>query len=118
MVPLDTLPSAARQAFQDLQSEVVRLQRIIQLKDEQIKLLNLQRFGPKGEKLSKAQMPLLLQEISLCVGEVDTEAERPEAQKQNPLPQARKPRPNHPGREKLPAHLERREEVIPCCPED
>lgn len=118
MVPLDTLPDAARQAVQDLQGEVARLQRIIQLKDEQIKLLNLQRFGPKGEKLSKAQMPLLLEEISLCVGEVDTEAERTEAEKQNPLPRAKKPRPNHPGREKLPEHLERREEIIPCCPED
>jgi transposase len=75
-------------------------------------------FGPKSEKLSSAQMPLLLQEISLCAGEVDTEAEQPEAQKQHPLPKAKKSRPNHPGREKLPEHLERREEIIPCDPED
>lgn len=118
MLALDTLPTAARQVVQDLQSEVARLQRIIQLKDEQIKLLNLQRFGPKSEKLSQAQMPLLLEEISLCLGEVDTEAEQPEPQKSNPLPRAKKPRPNHPGRERLPEHLERREEIIPCCPED
>lgn len=118
MLALDTLPTAARQVVQDLQSEVARLQRIIQLKDEQIKLLNLQRFGPKSEKLSQAQMPLLLEEISLCLGEVDTEAEQPEPQKSNPLPRAKQPRPNHPGRERLPEHLERREEIIPCCPED
>jgi transposase len=118
MVPPDTRSAPARQAFQDLEAEVARLQRIIQLKDEQIKLLNFRLFGPKSEKLSSAQMPLLLEEVSLSAGEVDTESERPEAQKQNPLPRARKPRPNHPGREKLPEHLERREELIPCCPED
>jgi transposase len=118
MAPLDTLPSAARQAFVDLQAENARLQRIIQLKDQEIKLLNFRLFGPKSEKLSSAQMPLLLEEISLTAGEVDTEAERTEAQKQNPLPRAKQPRPNHPGREKLPEHLERREDIIPCCPED
>jgi len=118
MIPLDTLPTAARQAFQDLQSELARLQRILQLKDEQIKLLNFRLFGPKSEKLSSAQRSLLLEEISLRAGEVDTEAERPEAQKQDPLPQAKRPRPNHPGRERLPEHLERREELIACGPED
>ena len=41
MLALDTLPTAARQVVQDLQSEVARLQRIIQLKDEQIKLLTV-----------------------------------------------------------------------------
>ena len=121
-------PDPARQAFEDLQAqvtrlaslpaEVARLERIIQLKDEQIRLLNFRLFGPKSEKLSSAQIPLLLQEISLSAGEVEQEAERPEAEKQAPLPKARKPRPNHPGRDKLPEHLERREEIIPCCPQD
>jgi transposase len=60
----------------------------------------------------------LLAEISLCVAEVETEAERPEAQKQNLLPKAKQARPNHPGREPLPEHLERREEVIVCCPQE
>ena len=118
MAPPETCSAPAGQVVEDLQTEVLRLRRIIQLKDEQIKLLNFRLFGPKSEKLSSAQMPLLLEEISLSAGEVDTEAERPEAKKQTPLPRARKPRPNHPGREKLPEHLERREEIIPCCPED
>jgi transposase len=108
----------AQQILQDLQTENARLLQIIQLKDEHIKLLNFRLFGPRSEKLSSAQMPLLLAEISLTTGEVETEAALPEAKKQNPLPKAKKPRPNHPGREKLPVHLERREEVIPCCPAD
>jgi len=108
----------AQPILQDLQTENARLLKIIQLKDEHIKLLNFRLFGPRSEKLSSAQMPLLLAEISLTTGEVETEAALPEAKKQNPLPKAKKPRPNHPGREKLPVHLERREEVIPCCPAD
>jgi transposase len=118
MTVLDSLPEPARQAVEGLQAEVVRLQRIIQIKDEQIRLLNFRMFGPKSEKLSSAQMSLMLEEISLRAGEVDQEAEQPEAQKQLPPRPARKPRGHHPGREKLPEHLERQEEIIPCCPED
>ena len=118
MVVLDQFSAPARQVLEDFQAEVTRLQRIIELKDEQIKLLNFRLFGPKSEKLSSAQMPLLLAEISLSAGEVDQEAELPQAQKDTPLPKAKKPRPNHPGRELLALHLERREEVLACGPED
>src|SRR5271157_5883338 len=107
-----------RQALADSQVEVARLHRVIQLKDEQIRLLNFRIFGPKGEKLSSAQIFLLLGEASLTAGEVQKEVELPEAQKQNPLPKAKQPRPNHPGRQHLPEHLERREEIIACHPKD
>ena len=112
-----TEPETA-QVLTHLQAEVARLQRIIQLKDEQIRLLNWRLFGPKADQLSSAQMPLLLEEVSLTTGEVDQEAEQPQEQKQNPLPRTPQPRRAHPGREPLPASLERREELIPCCPED
>jgi transposase len=118
MIALETLPASARQVVEDMRAENVRLQKIIQLKDEQIKLLHFRLFGPKSEKLSSAQIPLLLGEISLSAGEVEQEAERPAAEKQHPLPKAKAARPNHPGREPLPEHLERREEVIACCPAD
>jgi transposase len=106
------------QRLAELETKVARLERIIQLKDEQIRLLNFRIFGPKSEKLSSAQMPLLLEEVSLTAAEVDQEAEQPAAKKADPLPRAKRPRPHHPGRERLPEHLERREELIPCCPED
>src|SRR5258706_10258937 len=101
MLPFDFLSPPARKFVEDLQSEVFRLGRLIELKDEQIKLLNFRLFGPKSEKLSSAQIPLLLAEISLTAGEVEKEAELPQAQKDAPLPKAKKPRPNHPGREPL-----------------
>jgi transposase len=125
MLAIESLPAEVRQSFQDLQAkhtglevENARLQRLVQIKDEVIKLLNLRLFGPKSEKLSSAQMSLLLAEVSLTAGEVDQEAERPAAEKQIPLPKAKRPRPHHPGREQLPEHLERREQIIPCCPQD
>lgn len=77
MVIIDTSLLIARQIVVDLQAELARLTRIIELKDEQIKLLNFRLFGPKSEKLSSAQMSLLLAEISLQAGEVEQEADRP-----------------------------------------
>ena len=118
MIAPDATSSDLRQALKSAQSENARLQRIIELKDEQIRLLNFRIFGPKSEKLSPAQIPLLLQEVSLMAGEVEQEAQQPEAQKQVVAAQASKPRPNHPGRDALPEHLERREEILPCCPQD
>jgi transposase len=107
-----------REALEQAQSENARLQRILALQDERIRLLNLKLFGPKGEKLDPAQTQLLLDEISVMAGEVEQEAQRPQAQKENPLPRAKQSRPHHPGREPLPKHLERREEIIACCPQD
>ena len=41
-----------RQALEQSESENARLRKIIQLKDEHIRLLNFRIFGPKSEKLS------------------------------------------------------------------
>ena len=118
MILLDSLSADTRQAVEGLQAENARQAKIIQLQAEQIRLLNFRLFGPKSEKLSPAQTALLFEEASVSAGEVEQEASLPEAQKQTPLPKAKKPRPNHPGRQNLPEHLERRVEMIPCCPED
>ena len=132
MIALDQLPAGVRQAVEALQAANARLEntvlvkdqdlrrkdQIIQLQDEKIRLLNFQLWGPKGEKLSAAQTAWLFAEASVTAGEVQREAERPEAEKTPPPPRAKKPRAHHPGREPLPAHLERREIIIPCHPAD
>jgi len=118
MILLDTLSADTRQAVESLQAENARQAKIIQLQAEQIRLLNFRLFGPKSEKLSPAQTALLFEEASVSAGEVEQEASRPEPEKQALLPKAKKPRPNHPGRQTLPDHLERREVIIPCCPQD
>src|SRR3954453_348132 len=118
MAAPDPILSDLQQALQTAQAENARLEKLIQLKDEQIRLLNFRFFGPKSEKLSSAQIPLLVEEVSISAGEIEKEAERPETENPPPLPETPQPRSSHPGREPLPQHLERREQIIPCCPED
>jgi len=125
MILPDSSSTDLRQALKKAELENRRLQqvladkeRLLQLKDEQIRLLNFRIFGPKGEKLSPQQIQLLFQEVSVMAGEVEQEADRPEAQKPVQLARAGAARSNHPGREPLPEQLERREEILPCCPED
>ena len=52
-----SIPDQA-QVLADLEAKVGRLERIIQLKDEQIRLLNFRLFGPKSEKLLRSQSPV------------------------------------------------------------
>jgi hypothetical protein len=112
MMQSQTAPDLV-QKVAHLEAENRRLHRIIELQKEEIRLVNIKRFGPKGEKLSSLQGSLLLEEPSVTAQEVAQEAELPPPQAEPPRPRAKQPRPNHPGRERLPQHLERREEVIP-----
>ncbi|HEX4119051.1 MAG TPA: IS66 family transposase [Verrucomicrobiae bacterium] len=125
MISLDSLSTEARQAFEGLQGEVGRLEQvlrtkdqIIELQEQKIRLLNIKLWGPKGDTISPAQTALLFEEASVTPAEIQQEASQPPAQKENPLPRAKATRPHHPGREKLPDHLERREVIIPCHPKD
>src|SRR6266581_4033359 len=99
MLLIESLPAEVRLAYTSLQAENARLTQIIKLQDEEIRLLPL--------------------EISVTPAEIEREAARPEKDKALPLqPKAKTPRANHPGRASLPAHLERREEILPCHPQD
>jgi transposase len=125
MISLDSLPAEARQAIESLQGQVGRLEQVLRTKDQiieiqeqKIRLLNLKLWGPKGDTISPAQTALLFEEASVTSAEIEQEASQPPAQKENPLPRAKRPHPNHPGREKLPEHLERREVMIACPPQD
>jgi transposase len=125
MISLDSLPTEARQAIESLQGQVGRLEQVLRTKDQiieiqeqKIRLLNFKLWGPKGDTISPAQTALLFEEASVTLAEIEQEASCPPAQKENPLPRAKRPHPNHPGREKLPEHLERREVIIACHPQD
>ena len=118
-MPLDlrSLPPDVSQAIAALQAEIGRLHLIVGLKDEQIRLLNIRRWGPKADKLSEDQLSLLPLELIVVVPEIGREAGLPEPSKVLVVvPKAKAPKSNHPGRATLPAHLERREEIIPCHP--
>jgi transposase len=93
------------------QDRLQRLERENRILRELRRLDLLEKYGPSAEKLSDEQLELLELESGVSGGEVQAESER--EQLQLPLKKAR----NHPGRQELPAHLPRREQIIACAPE-
>ena len=130
MIALDSLSAEARQAVQDLQGEVgARHQDTEQIIAHQRPNhrdsgpenppAQPQALGPKGETISPAQTRAALRGGQRHrPRKSNRKPTLPPAQKENPLPRAKQPRSRHPGREKLPEHLERREVIIPCHPKD
>jgi len=97
---------------------------IHQLKEE-LRAERVARYGKRSEKLSDLQLQLLDLEPAVSSDEIETEiASGPLADSSESVQESNKPtekqrraRRNHPGRNELPAHLERVEEIIPCAPE-
>lgn len=98
-----------------------RLELENRLMRERMRLLLLKKYGCKNESLSEGQLQLLEIEPGVSAAEVEKEAALPETQKRVPRKKAAS---KHPGREKLPEHLERREQIMaveasqrlcPCC---
>ncbi len=83
----------------------------IRVLEERLRLIRIEKYGPGSEKLSDAQPELLELEPGVSSAEVAAESER--GQLKLPLRPARK----HPGRQELPADLPRKEQIIPCTPE-
>ena len=105
------------------EGRIARLELELKLREEQLRLARIQKYGPKGEQLSQAQVLLLDLEPGVQTDEVEKEAERPEAEKQLKAPDTRAKGSGrtgrryskiHPGRTPLPAHLPRREVILPC----
>ena len=105
-------------SFPDPQARIASLERElawahlkIQSLVEELRRFRVKMLGPKSETLNDLQLELLAdQEPGATLDEVEAESERA------PLtvapPRERKP---HPGRQRLPEHLERVEEVVPCA---
>jgi transposase len=86
----------------------------VQLLEERLRLIRINKYGPGSEKLSDAQLELLEVEPGVSVAEVAAESQREPLVAPRPAkPAARR----HPGRQQLPAHLPRVERIIACTPE-
>ena len=102
---------------QALRTTEMRVQKL----EEELRLERIKKYGLRSEKLSDLQLQLLDLEPGVSGDEVQGEIER------GPLPKSteannttdtqRRGRQNHPGRNELPAHLERVDKIIPCGPE-
>jgi transposase len=94
-------------------AENERLRGEVRILREMIRLLHLKKYGPKSEQLSDRQLQLLEGEPSVTPEEVAQEADLAARDSQAREPRVPKRDRAHPGRVELPAHLERRVEVIP-----
>jgi transposase len=92
----------------------------IQKLEEELRLERIKKYGLRSEKLSHLQLQLLDLEPAVSGDEVQGEIERgplPEStEANNTTDRQRRSRQNHPGRNQLPAHLERVDKIIPCGP--
>ena len=105
----------SRQALQASEMHVEKLK-------EALRLERIRKYGKQSEKLSDLQLELLDREPAVSSDEIETEVasgplseERPEEQNASSAAQQQKKRKPHPGRNELPAHLERIEEIVACA---
>jgi len=98
---------------------------IIQQLKEALRAERVARYGKRSEKLSDLQLQLLDLEPGVSSDEIETEiaggplpdSSESTQESNKPTEKQRRARRNHPGRNELPAHLERVEEIIACAPE-
>lgn len=84
----------------------------------ELRLLRIKHFGASSEKLSDGQLELMEGEPSVEKAEIESEvALLPEAKEAADRQLKRSRQGIHPGREPLPAHLPRVEQMIACSPE-
>ena len=96
---------------------------MIQRLKEELRLERIRKYGKRSEKLSDLQLELLGHEPAVSSEEIVAESERdPLTEESNQdetdttPAQQQKNRKKHPGRNKLPVHLERVEKIIACTP--
>jgi transposase len=90
----------------------------IKLLEERLRLDRIARYGKRSETLSDLQLELLDLEPGVSSEEVEAESEREPLEAQTPQDKSSsKPRRKHPGRQELPSHLERIEQIVACTPE-
>ena len=124
-MPLPTSPTTRSDAehIAALQRQLAWAELKIQALEAALRLERIKKFGPASEALTSAQLSLLEEEPGVSTHEVAAESERPALSPAGETPPEPASSPTaadqrrHPGRQTLPAHLPRRERVLPCLPE-
>jgi transposase len=111
--PSSSLALSESEQIAQLKQQLQWAELKIQVLEERLRLQLMAKYGPTSEKLNDAQLELLEQEPGVSYAEVEAESERAA---EPALARARERRP-HPGRQELPAHLPRREKILPCSPD-
>jgi transposase len=98
---------------------------IIQQLKEALRMERIHKYGKQSEKLSDLQLELLDREPAVSSEEIETEiasgplsdVQQEEQNASSAAEQQQKKRKPHQGRNELPAHLERIEEIVACAAE-
>ena len=100
--------------------ELAYAQLKIQILEERLRKMLIAKYGKASEKLSDLQLDLLELEPAVSSEEVEAESERePLADSSNNAgdnTDQHKTKRKHPGRQTLPAHLQRIEKIVVCTP--
>ena len=90
----------------------------IKVLEERLRLDRIARYGKRSETLSDLQLQLLNLEPGVSSEEVGAKSQREPLRPQTLEDKSPgKPRRKHPGRQGLPSHLERVEQIVACTPE-
>ena len=117
--PYSSLPTTLLEA----QALIAQLQQKLQWSElqrsaleEQLRLRRIEKYGAGSEKLSNLQLELLEEEPSVSQAEVEAESERPPLNGETieVVIYGKGKAKKHPGRQTLPPHLPRVEQVIAC----
>jgi len=87
----------------------------IRVLEERLRQMRIAKYGTRSEKLSDLQLELLDLEPGVSSEEVAAESGREPIAVPPKPPTAERSRTKHPGRNELPAHLERVDEIVACA---
>ncbi len=109
---MSSIPSspADLELIEKLKRQLLYAQLKIQLLEERLRLLRLEKYGASSEKLSEAQLELFKPNLD---GQETIQEECDPVSTRRGKRHKRK----HPGRQELPAHLPRVERVLACPPD-
>ena len=106
-------PLSESEQIEQLKKQLQWAELKIKVLEERLRLQLIAKYGPASEKLTDAQLELLELEPGVSNVEVRAESDRQPESSENKKPAKRK----HPGRQQLSADLPRRENILPCRPE-
>src|SRR5271168_1643298 len=89
----------------------------IQVLEERLRQELIAKYGKRSETLSDLQLELLDLEPGVSSEEVEAESDREPIPAKTEDKTESKPRRKHPGRQTLPAHLQRVEQIVACTAE-
>ena len=122
--PYSSLPnSSLPTTLSEAQALIAQLQQKLQWSEllrsaleEQLRLRRIEKYGTGSEKLSNLQLELLEEEPGVSQVEVEAESERPplNSETSEVVMQRKGKAKKHPGRQTLPPHLPRVEQIIAC----